>query len=143
MQVLLIHMVPHLSLLYYASLPLWTYSYLTKASTLTTVPSYSRHYAGGISVLWTHLSILSSFLLIPITLEGYGASQMTSQQPLSTLSSFQLPFFFFLSLCPVGLSLLNQKYNQVVLGWAYRGLTGGFLLLQAGPRSAIGRAPDS
>ena len=40
MQVYLIYMVPHLSLLYYASLPLWAYSYLRNASTLTTVPSY-------------------------------------------------------------------------------------------------------
>ena len=31
------------------------------------------------------------FLIIPITLEGRGASQMTSQQSLSTLSCFQLP----------------------------------------------------
>ena len=31
------------------------------------------------------------FLLIPITLEGCGVSQMTLQQSLSTISCFQLP----------------------------------------------------
>ena len=59
MQVFLIYMVPHLSPLYYTSLPLGTYSYLTKAS------KYLNHGAillkalgGGIRVIWTHISSL-------------------------------------------------------------------------------------
>ena len=51
---------PSLSLLYYTSLPLWTYSYLTKASTLTTVPSYSRHWAGA-SVSFGHIFLVDFF----------------------------------------------------------------------------------
>ena len=48
---------PSSSLLYYTSLPLWTYSYLTKASILTTVPSYSRHYVGA-AVTFGHIFLV-------------------------------------------------------------------------------------
>ena len=58
-------------LLYYTSLPLWTYSDPTKASTLFKAPFYSRHYARCLTmscgetylVFWSVYMTYSSFFI--------------------------------------------------------------------------------
>ena len=86
--------------------------------------------------------IFNSILFYPIPWKVVGAPQMNSQHSLSILTCFRLPnlswqspflstlwyclrtsssvclFFFFVSLCPVGLSLLYQKtlrHGQTIL----------------------------
>ena len=63
MQDFLIYMVPHLSLLYYTSLPLWTYIYLTKP-VLNHGAILLKALGGGIRVLRTHISSLFSDLAV-------------------------------------------------------------------------------
>ena len=74
----------------YPSLPVRLYISQTHASTIwakqtvTGYITYGKPPSGSIRVLW----ILYSILFYPITFEGSRTTQMTWQQPLSTLSCF-------------------------------------------------------
>ena len=57
-------------LLYYTSLPLSTYSYPTKASTLIKAPFYSRHRRGHLCLVDTYLVSVCSSCLIIIRLDA-------------------------------------------------------------------------
>ena len=51
--------------------------------------------------------------------------------PLKLIVSKLYPFYNFKTIIDIFMKLeTNIKNFRVVLGWAYRGLTGGFLLLQ-------------
>ena len=66
MQVFLIYIVPHLCLLYYTSLPLWTYSYLTKPAPLS-----QCHLTQG--TRWGHPYPLDTYGKVQIRIQYTGA----------------------------------------------------------------------